>query len=183
MRCPKKDGSLFYNYKGFHSIILFALVDADYKCIWVDVGANGSASDATVFNASELKEAIENGTLGMPPDEPLPMDDRPMPYFIIGDDAFPLRTWLMKPFSRRHMPNDERLFNYRLSRARRIVENGFGILGNRYQFLLGTRRQQPDKLVTMVMAACCLHNLMRMRYPAMQRMPSWTRKMRTTTSS
>lgn len=51
------------------------------------------------------------------------------------------------------------------------MENGFGILGNRYQFLLGTSRQQPDKLVTTVttvMAACCLYNLMRMRYPAMQ---------------
>lgn len=121
IRCPRNGGSLYYNYKGFHSIVLLALVDADYKFIWVDVGANGSASDAAVFDASELKETVEDGTIGFPEPDPLPNDDTDMPYFIIGDDAFPLRTWLMKPFARRNLTNDERIFNYRLCRARRIV--------------------------------------------------------------
>ena len=49
--------------------------------------------------------------------DPLPNDDRSMPYFIIGDDVFPLRTWLMKPFSRRSLPDAKRIFNYRLSRG------------------------------------------------------------------
>lgn len=52
IKCPKNGESLYFSHKGFHSIILMALVDANYKFIWVDVGANGSASDATVFNAS-----------------------------------------------------------------------------------------------------------------------------------
>jgi len=56
-------GSLYFNYKGLFSIILFVLIDADYKLFGVDAGANGSASDATVFNHSELKETIENGDL------------------------------------------------------------------------------------------------------------------------
>ena len=72
-----------------------------------------------------------------------PSDAKDMPYFIIGDDAFPLRTWLMKPFSRRNLENDQRIFNYRLSRARRIVENAFGILANIFQCLRTTMRQQP----------------------------------------
>lgn len=168
IKCPENAGSLYYNYKGFNSIILFALVDADYKFIWVDVGANGSASDCTVFNQSELKETIENGTIRFPAPEPLPGDDRDMPYFIIGDDAFPLRTWLMKPFSTRQMTDEQRIFNYRLSRARRIVENAFGILSNRFGFLLGVVRQKPETVITMVMASCCLHNLMRTRYPGLQ---------------
>ena len=54
--------------------------------------------------------------LGFPASDPLPNDDRPMPYFIIGDDAFPLRTWLTKPFSRRNLLDEERMFNYKLSR-------------------------------------------------------------------
>ena len=85
--CPKNGGLLYYSYKGFHSIVLMALVDADYKIIWVDIGANGSAYAAAIFNHSEMKEAaIENGTIGFP------NDDSPMPYFIIGDKAVPLRT-------------------------------------------------------------------------------------------
>ena len=66
---------------------------------------------------SEMKEVIENCTIGFPAADPLPNDDRPMPYFIIGDDAFPLRTWLTKPFSRHNLLGADRIFNYRPSRG------------------------------------------------------------------
>ena len=62
MRCPRKSGSLFYNYKGFFSVVLLAVVDAEYKFLYVDIGASGSGSDAGVFSQTELKEALENGT-------------------------------------------------------------------------------------------------------------------------
>jgi hypothetical protein len=114
--CPKNGGSIFYNYKGFHSIILMTMVDGDYKFTWVDVGRNGSAGDAQVFNNSELRDCIEYGTVGFPAPDPLPGDNRPMPYFIIADDSFAMRTWLMTPYSKRLMTVVERLFNYQLSR-------------------------------------------------------------------
>ena len=60
-----------------------------------------------------MKEVIENGTIDFPAADPLPNDDRSMPYYIIGDDAFPLRTWLVKPFSRHNLPDAEWIFNYR----------------------------------------------------------------------
>jgi len=168
IRCPKNSGSLYYNYKKFYSIVLMALVDADYKFIWVEAGAHGSSSDAQLFQASELREAIESGDIGFPAPDPLPHDDRDMPYFIIGDDAFPLRTWMMKPFSRRNMQHDERIFNYRLSRGRRIVENAFGILANRFSILLTTMRQRTETVEEIVLACCTLHNVMRTRYPHAQ---------------
>ncbi len=52
IKCPRGGGSLYFNYKKFHSIVLMALVDTDYKFIWIDVGANGSASDAQIFQSS-----------------------------------------------------------------------------------------------------------------------------------
>ena len=109
---PADSGSLFYNYKKFFSMVTMAIVDADYKFIWVIVGSYGSSSDGQIFNNSVLRPMLEEGTLGLPPPSPLPHDDRDTPYFLIGDDAFPLKPWMMKPYSRRHLDHDERIFNY-----------------------------------------------------------------------
>ena len=162
---PKGSGSLYYNYKGF---ILLAVVDAQYRFLWADVGANGSASDAGVFNNSALRPALEENRLGFPPPEPLRGDDRDMPFFLVGDDAFPLRSWMMKPYSRRGMDHKERIFNYRLSRARRVVENAFGILAHRWRCLLTTLMLVPDNATQVVKATLALHNLLRNRNPGLQ---------------
>ena len=84
-----------------------ALVYADYKLTWVDIRANGSAPDAAIFSYSELEEVTEPGAIHFPAADPLLHDDRPMSYYIIGDDTFPLMAWLIKPFSRRNLPYAE----------------------------------------------------------------------------
>ena len=68
---PKKSGSEYFNFKGYFSLVLLALVDADYKFLWVNKGASGSSPDAQIFNRSQLKRRIENRTLGLPTPEPL----------------------------------------------------------------------------------------------------------------
>ena len=163
--CPRNRGSLYYNYKGFHSIILFALVDANYKFMWVDMGVNGSSSDVQIFNQSQLGESIIDGTLQVPAAEPLPSNDHPMPYFLIGDDALLLCKWLMKPFIGLMLLDDQRIFNYRLSHVRRAVDNAFGILANIFGCLLTTMNQNKDTVTSIVLACCVLHNIMRIRYP------------------
>jgi len=168
MKSPPKSGSLYHNYKGFFSIILMALVDARYRFMWVEIGANGACSDAQIFNSSHLKRCIEDGSIGFPPAENLPGDDQPMPFFLIGDDAFALRTTMMKPYSKRGMTHKERIFNYRCSRARRVVENAFGILAQRFTCLLNKLRQEADTAQNIVMSCVILHNLMRTRYPGEQ---------------
>ena len=100
--------------------------DADYKFIWLDVGPHGAASDAQIYEC-ELKEVLQNNTIGFPDPEPLPVDDRNMPYFFVADNVFQLRTDsdMMKPFPFLNMTVEERIFNYRLSRVCRVVENAF----------------------------------------------------------
>lgn len=96
IKCPANGGTLYFNYKKFYSIVLMALVDANYRFLYVSLGANGSASDGGVFKECSLGEALEQGYAGLPCPEPLPGDDKDIPYALVGDDAFGLRTWLMK---------------------------------------------------------------------------------------
>ena len=168
-RAPPNSGSEYFNYKGFFSIILVAVVTSDYKFLWIDVSGKGSSSDAHIYNHSDFKDGLAtNNIAGWPAPDPLPHDNQDVPYYLVGDDAFSLRTYMMKPYSKRDMERTERLFNYRLSRARRVVENTFGILANRFQVLLSTMMHDPETVKLLVKACCILHNLMRTRYPVMQ---------------
>ena len=56
IRSPRHSGTLHYNYKGFFSIIILGLVDADYEFIGADVGAQGASSDAQIFNHGPLRK-------------------------------------------------------------------------------------------------------------------------------
>ena len=88
IRCPRRSGSRYYNYKGFYSVVLLALVDTDYRFVWADVETNGCSSDAQIFNECQLRESIMDGAMGFPDADSLPFDDKCMPYFIVADDAF-----------------------------------------------------------------------------------------------
>lgn len=160
-RPPLASGSYFYNYKGTNSIVLFALVDADYKFLMVDVGTNGRVGDGGVFRKSDLNKAMKDGTVKFPEAKPLHGCDTPMPYFFVADDAFPLQTSIMKPYPFRNLAGDGRVFNYRLSRARRVVENAFGILANRFRVFLAPILLSPEKVEIITLAACALHNFLR----------------------
>lgn len=163
IRKPAKSGTLNFNYKQFFSIVLMGVVDADYKFLWASVGAPGSASDGGIFKDSTLYRRIVNGTLGIPDPEPLPGQDRDVPYFFVGDDAFALAPWMMKPFPHRGQTVPQRLLNYRLSRARRIVENTFGILVNKWRCLTTTLLVTPATAKMVVKACLVLHQIIRMR--------------------
>ncbi|XP_068140931.1 uncharacterized protein, partial [Drosophila tropicalis] len=88
---------------------------------YCSVGANGRSSDSEVFAQSEYKKRYD--------EESLTMTEYELPYVLVEDDAFPLSTNLMKPFSRRNLTKEELIFNYRLSRTRR------GILANRFRYI------------------------------------------------
>jgi len=169
IRKPPRSGSTYHNYKGYFSIVLMALVDAQYRFIWVDTGGEGSMSDAQIYNSSELCELLSAGTIGLPPAVPLPRstDNKKVPYFLLGDDAFALRPYLMKPYGTRWLTVEERIANYRISRGRRVVENAFGILAQRFQLLLSTILQKPDTVRDIINAMVCIHNLLRLRNPVM----------------
>ena len=111
-KAPPKSGSVCYNYKGFYSIVLMALVDADYKFLWADVCSPGVSSDVQIYNESELKEMAEDGPIHFPAPDYLSNDYNDVPYFFVVDDAFGLRKYMMKPNTLRGLTDEERIFNY-----------------------------------------------------------------------
>ena len=74
------------------------LVDADYKFIYMDVGCNGRISDGGVFRNGQLSKALDENTLNIPTAESLPRNSLQLPFVVVGDDAFPLKKYLMKPY-------------------------------------------------------------------------------------
>ena len=91
--------SLFRNCKDFHSIVLLAQVDGDSKFLWVDVGAAGSTSDAQIFKHTDLRHKIEDDSISFPDSESLWIGGPKVNFFLLGDGAFPLKLWLMRPYS------------------------------------------------------------------------------------
>ena len=137
-----------------------ALVDANYKFIYVDVGAAGRAGDAGVFADSTLKQALTSNSLDLPSSSTISGISSKIEYHIVGDDAFPLTMRIMKPYPHRNLVKEKRIYNYRLSRARKVVENAFGILAHRWRDFLTKIKLSPDKVTNVILAACCLHNFM-----------------------
>lgn len=87
---PNHGGSLYYNYKQFHSIVLLAAVDAKYLFTMIDVGSYGKNSDGGTFNTSMLGQMFNNEQLDLLDDKPIINCNVPLPYCFIGDEAFSL---------------------------------------------------------------------------------------------
>ena len=165
---PRNSGSVYHNYKGFFSIPMLALVDANYKFLWVELGGVGHMSDAQIFLQSDLYRHLEENAIARPAPCPLtadPEDTIPVPFFIVSDDAFALKEYCMKPYSRQTMKIQELIFNYRLSRARRVVENAFGLLAQRFRVLLRTCELTPEHVREVVTCCLTLHNILLNRMP------------------
>lgn len=137
-----------------------AICDANYKFLYIDVGCEGRISDGGVFNKSSFATALENETLQLPHPRTLPGRDEPVPYVIVADDAFALRKNIMKPFPGALLPPSQRIFSYRLSRARRVIENAFGIMSAKFRVFRSPIHVDAAKTRKITLACCALHNFL-----------------------
>ncbi len=116
---PANSGSLYFNYKGFHSIVLMAVVDAQHNFLMVNVGQYRGLNDASVFEASAFGQQVLYGNpqpLPIPPPRPISDCGPPVPHVFVADEAFPLRQNIMRPFPQGGTTHQQRVFCYRLSR-------------------------------------------------------------------
>lgn len=162
IRCPPNSGSMYYNYKGDYSIVLLALCDGNYTFTAIDIGAYGSASDGGVLWHSEFGKRLFAGKIGFPKEKKLKNSSVEFPYYIVGDAAFPLKTFIMRPYPGLLLNEKKENFNKRLSRARRVIENAFGILTARWRILRQTLNMYEKSAETIVKATVVLHNFVKM---------------------
>lgn len=139
-----------------------AISDARYKFIIVDVGGKGSQNDSSTFKSSTFGQLLYDekyDELKIPKTAFLPGTDLKSPHVFVADDAFQLNHHVMKPFAGKDLENRQQIFNYRLSRARRCIENAFGILTARWRIFKSPLQMHPDNADYVIKAAICLHNL------------------------
>lgn len=157
---PAQSGSYYYNYKGRHSIVLMAIATASYEFIMCDCGTNGRVSDGGVIENTLFYEKLRNGTLRLPSGSKTENISEPLPYVFIGDEAFALRDNFLTPFAQKQLNSERRIFNYRLSRARRIIENAFGIMVARFRIFHTAINLKLENIDRVVLACCILHNFL-----------------------
>lgn len=162
---PSKSNIMYRNYKGFYSINLLSVTDANYKYVFVDVGGYGKDSDGGVFSASKLNKYLESNSIEFPAETHLPNSNIKAPYIFIGDEGFPLRPYLMRPFPRRQLVagGEKDVFNYRLARARMVVECSYGSINSKFHVLSVPIETEVSNTVKIVKAITLLHNIIRQR--------------------
>lgn len=158
VRCPQNTGSMFFNYKKYFSVVLQAVVDANYQFIAIDVGGYGKQSDGGTFQASDFYKFLNSRNIEIPEPECLPGTDVKAPYVFLGDEAYPLLPYLLKPYSGKNLPFDEENYNNRLSRARKTVECAFGIINAKWRILSKAIETNIDTADDIIKCICILHN-------------------------
>lgn len=162
INCPPKAGFEYYNFKGHNSIVLLAACDAHYIFTAIDIGAYGSQSDGGIFAESSFGQRLLNGNLDLPPTKVLTNSNFVCHHYFVGDSAFPLKLQLMKPYPKQDLDQKKRHFNYRLSRARIVIENAFGILTARWRILKTIMGFMPSNVDKIVKATVTLHNFIKL---------------------
>ena len=65
----------------------------------MDVGAYAKQSDGGVFQYLALYQSLETRSLQLPDDTVLPNSEITLLHIFVGDEAYPLTTYLIKPYS------------------------------------------------------------------------------------
>ena len=161
---PAEHHADYVNRKGWYSIILQGVSDHWYVFTDINVGWPGRVHDARVFANSEIFQQAEKGNLFPKWSIPIRPQRTQMPIVLLGDAAYPLKPWLIKPYSVHGLlTREHQYFNYCLSRARMVIENSFGRLKGHWRCW---NDLTTDFVPTLAASCVVLHNICELRAEA-----------------
>lgn len=163
LRKPHNAGSQNFNYKETHSIVLMAVVNAKYKFNYLDVGCHGRQSDGGAWAACNLGKALKKKTLLLPKPKKPPGSSVASPHVFVADAASPVSENLLRPhsgFASGELTHAQKIYNYRHSWTRTVVENAFGILAGRRKNFSKMIEMQPSQVILAIQACVALHNFL-----------------------
>ena len=143
-------------------MVFLTICDVHYNFIAIDIGEYRSNNDCGVLLNSRMGRKFEQSRFNIPPPEALHVLDGAVPFFLVGDELFRPKEWRMRSFAGKQLINEMRkAFNYKLSGARAIIENTFGILVLRWRIFQKPMEEKPELIEKNVLAAMGLHNYLK----------------------
>ena len=154
-KAPIQNPEDYNTRKQFYGVTLQGIADCNLLFRHISVGFPGCIHDARVLEISGINNLANNKhILNSPARTIRDVELRPM---LAGDSAYPLSSWLLKPFSRRrNLLRHERKFNKKFSAMRSVIERAFGML--KFRWKMEEVDQQLKSVPRTVKAACVLYN-------------------------
>ena len=147
----------YHNFKNFYSIVLMGMVDAKMRFIWASVSCPGSNHDSIIIRSTSFYAKLMECNI-LPIFTKL-IEGVKVPFMILADSAFPHLPWIQKPYTNAVLSEKERYFNYRLGRARMVVESAYGMLKSRWRVLHRKCDSNNETMKIKTLACIVLHNI------------------------
>ncbi|KAK7922333.1 hypothetical protein WMY93_009235 [Mugilogobius chulae] len=147
IRAPSDNALIYINRKGTYSINVQVICDAMCRITHVFANYPGSTHDSFILANSAIPAVFQR--------------DPPLDGWLLGDNGFALRTWLMTPFIAPGT-RGELAYNRKHTQARCVIERTFGLLKMRFRCLDksgGILNYTPQKVAAFFVACCVLHNI------------------------
>ncbi|XP_048345372.1 protein ANTAGONIST OF LIKE HETEROCHROMATIN PROTEIN 1-like [Sphaerodactylus townsendi] len=143
--------------KGFFPMSMQGTVDHRGRFIDIELSWCGKDKDASFFQTLGLCEAMDQGSF-VPGNPTMTLSDVEIPPLILGDESYPLKKWLMTPFTGNLDPRKER-FNSHLSDCRKMAGHAFGLLKGRWRCLATRLEVAEENVIPVVVGSVVLHNI------------------------
>ena len=147
-----------FNYKTYFSIVLQAVADARYRFTAIDIRWYGKQSDGVLSKPPKYTALFKIKKLKIPKPSPLPNTNITAPYVLVGDEAYPLLSFLLKPYGGGILTVKDMAYNDRLSICWKTIECAFGILNSKWRLLSKCSETNVDLIDDIEKCMCVLHN-------------------------
>lgn len=159
------------NQKGFFPMSMQGMVDHKGRFIDIELSWCGKEKDTSFFRNLALCEAMDQGSF-VPGNPTMAIGDVEIPPLILGDTSYPLKKWLMIPFTG-DLNSQKEHFNSRLSDCKMVAEQAFGRLKGRWRCLATRLEVAEENIIPVVVGSVVLHNICENRGHALVSGP-WT---------